>query len=143
VRSIERILGYAIERRTLKGFDYKKPAPARDAEFARPPASIRRVTEQQLMQQNPPSLQHVEQAVVGKAYTAAENELVTKDLYTITLDAESTATSGQCAGQERKFSHHGLMRFVTGEFLFFFTKPASGEINLIPTHHATWTRPQP
>jgi ATP-dependent RNA helicase RhlE len=37
VRSIERVLGYAIERRTLKDFDYKKPAPARDAEFTRPP----------------------------------------------------------------------------------------------------------
>jgi len=37
VRSIERVLGFAIERRTLKDFDYKKPAPSRDAEFARPP----------------------------------------------------------------------------------------------------------
>jgi ATP-dependent RNA helicase RhlE len=37
VRSIERVLGAKIERRTLKGFDYTKPAPARDAEFARPP----------------------------------------------------------------------------------------------------------
>ena len=37
VRSIERVLGAKIERRVLKGFDYQKPAPARDAEFARPP----------------------------------------------------------------------------------------------------------
>ncbi len=37
VRSIERVLGEKIERRTLDGFDYKKAAPARDAEFARPP----------------------------------------------------------------------------------------------------------
>ncbi len=37
VRSIERVLGYAIERRTVKEFDYKKPAPERDREFARPP----------------------------------------------------------------------------------------------------------
>lgn len=37
VRNIERILGEKVERRTLKGFDYAKPAPARDAEFARPP----------------------------------------------------------------------------------------------------------
>ena len=37
VRSIERVLGYAIERRTIKDFDYKKAAPSRDAEFARPP----------------------------------------------------------------------------------------------------------
>ena len=35
VRSIERILGEEVERRTLKSFDYKKPAPARDVEFAR------------------------------------------------------------------------------------------------------------
>ncbi len=42
VRSIERILGEKVERRTLKGFDYKKPAPARDAEFARPPHEPRR-----------------------------------------------------------------------------------------------------
>jgi len=29
VRNIERVLGKKVERRTLKGFDYKKPAPAR------------------------------------------------------------------------------------------------------------------
>ncbi len=37
VRSIERVLGAKIERRTLRDFDYKKAAPARDTEFARPP----------------------------------------------------------------------------------------------------------
>jgi ATP-dependent RNA helicase RhlE len=37
VRSIERVLGQRVERRILNGFDYKKAAPARDAEFARPP----------------------------------------------------------------------------------------------------------
>jgi ATP-dependent RNA helicase RhlE len=36
LRSIERVLGEKIERRTLKGFDYTKPAPARDSEFTRP-----------------------------------------------------------------------------------------------------------
>ena len=42
VRSIERVLGAKIERRTLKEFDYHKPAPARDAEFARPPREPQR-----------------------------------------------------------------------------------------------------
>jgi ATP-dependent RNA helicase RhlE len=37
VRSIERVLGAKIERRILKGFDYKKAAPQRDNEFSRPP----------------------------------------------------------------------------------------------------------
>ncbi len=37
VRAIERVLGKKVERRTLKDFDYNKPAPARDTEFARPP----------------------------------------------------------------------------------------------------------
>jgi ATP-dependent RNA helicase RhlE len=37
VRSIERVLGSKIERRLLKDFDYKKPAPAKNLEFARPP----------------------------------------------------------------------------------------------------------
>jgi ATP-dependent RNA helicase RhlE len=37
IRSIERVLNAKIERRTLKDFDYKKSAPARDTEFARPP----------------------------------------------------------------------------------------------------------
>jgi ATP-dependent RNA helicase RhlE len=37
VKSIERVLGGTIERRVLKGFDYTKSAPARDADFARPP----------------------------------------------------------------------------------------------------------
>ncbi len=37
VRSIERVLGGKIERRILEGFDYTKPAPARNTEFVRPP----------------------------------------------------------------------------------------------------------
>lgn len=46
VRSIERVLGAKIERRTLKGFDYTKPVPARDAEFARPPREHQRRRDQ-------------------------------------------------------------------------------------------------
>jgi superfamily II DNA/RNA helicase len=42
VRSIERVLREKIERRTLEGFDYKKSAPARDTEFARPPREPQR-----------------------------------------------------------------------------------------------------
>lgn len=42
IKSIERVLGEKIDRRILKGFDYKKPAPARDAEFARPPREPQR-----------------------------------------------------------------------------------------------------
>ncbi len=36
VQSIERILGEKVERRKLDGFDYKKPTPAQNTEFARP-----------------------------------------------------------------------------------------------------------
>jgi ATP-dependent RNA helicase RhlE len=42
VNSIERVLGAKVERCLLQGFDYKKPAPARDAEFARPPHETQR-----------------------------------------------------------------------------------------------------
>jgi len=35
VRSIERVLGEKVERRTMKEFDYKKAAPAHDTEFVR------------------------------------------------------------------------------------------------------------
>jgi ATP-dependent RNA helicase RhlE len=42
IKGIERILGERIERRLLKAFDYKKPAPARDVEFARPPRESQR-----------------------------------------------------------------------------------------------------
>lgn len=42
VRSIERVLNEKIERRTIENFDYKKPAPARDLEFARPPREPQR-----------------------------------------------------------------------------------------------------
>lgn len=42
VRSIERVLSEKIERRTLEDFDYKKPAPTRDLEFARPPREPQR-----------------------------------------------------------------------------------------------------
>ena len=51
VRSIERVLGEKVERRTLKGFDYKKPAPARDTEFARPPREPQRRRQQKKPQQ--------------------------------------------------------------------------------------------
>lgn len=37
VRSIERVLGASIERRTVEGFDYAVPSPRKDDEFARPP----------------------------------------------------------------------------------------------------------
>jgi len=46
VRSIERVLGEKVERRTLDGFDYKKLAPARDTEFARPPRKPQRGRQQ-------------------------------------------------------------------------------------------------
>jgi len=46
VRSIERVLGSRIERRTAKGFDYHQPAPKRDTEFARPPREPRRRPEE-------------------------------------------------------------------------------------------------
>lgn len=42
VRAIERILGTRLEQRTLPGFDYNAPAPARDTEFARPPREPQR-----------------------------------------------------------------------------------------------------
>lgn len=42
VRAIERVLGEKIGRRIVEGFDYKKPTPARDTEFARPPREPQR-----------------------------------------------------------------------------------------------------
>jgi ATP-dependent RNA helicase RhlE len=51
VRSIERVLGEKIERRTVKSFDYKAPAPARDTEFARPPREPQRRREQKRPEQ--------------------------------------------------------------------------------------------
>jgi ATP-dependent RNA helicase RhlE len=51
VRSIERVLGEKIERRTLKDFDYKKAAPARDTEFARPPREQQRRSTQKRPEQ--------------------------------------------------------------------------------------------
>lgn len=37
VRTIEKKLGAALERRLVEGFDYHVPAPRKDQEFARPP----------------------------------------------------------------------------------------------------------
>ncbi len=48
VRSIERVLGEKVERRTLSGFDYKRSAPARDTEFARPPRKPQRGRQQRV-----------------------------------------------------------------------------------------------
>ncbi|MBF6613814.1 MAG: DEAD/DEAH box helicase [Chloroflexi bacterium] len=42
VRSIERVLGDRVERRTVEGFDYGKAAPARNIEFNRPPREPQR-----------------------------------------------------------------------------------------------------
>ena len=42
VWNIEAVLGEEIERRMLKDFDYKKSAPARDAEFVRAPRERQR-----------------------------------------------------------------------------------------------------
>jgi len=42
VRAIERLLGKAIERRKIDGFDYACAAPERDSEFHRPPLSQNR-----------------------------------------------------------------------------------------------------
>jgi ATP-dependent RNA helicase RhlE len=47
IKSIERVLGKKIERRTLKDFDYKKSAPARNTEFARLPREQQRIRTQQ------------------------------------------------------------------------------------------------
>ncbi|MBI4495744.1 MAG: DEAD/DEAH box helicase [Deltaproteobacteria bacterium] len=41
-RSIDLVLGKKVERRRLKGFEYNKPAPARDTEVAPPPGDSRR-----------------------------------------------------------------------------------------------------
>ncbi|MCX5889773.1 MAG: DEAD/DEAH box helicase [Deltaproteobacteria bacterium] len=45
VRSIERVLRAKVKRCTLNGFDYKKAAPSRDKEFARPPRQPQRRSE--------------------------------------------------------------------------------------------------
>ena len=42
VRSIERVLRAKVKRCTVEGFDYKKAAPSRDAEFARGPRQPQR-----------------------------------------------------------------------------------------------------
>ena len=42
VRSIERVLCAKVKRCTLNGFDYKKAAPSRNTEFARPPRQPQR-----------------------------------------------------------------------------------------------------
>jgi ATP-dependent RNA helicase RhlE len=41
VRTIEKKLGAALERRTIADFDYSVPAPHKDAEFSRPPREPR------------------------------------------------------------------------------------------------------
>ena len=48
VRNIERVLGNRVERRTLDGFDYRKPMPGRDLEFARLPRKPQERREQKI-----------------------------------------------------------------------------------------------
>jgi ATP-dependent RNA helicase RhlE len=46
VRTIERVLGAKVERRTIEGFDYSAAAPQRDTEFSRPPREPQRRRQQ-------------------------------------------------------------------------------------------------
>lgn len=78
VRSIERVLGEKIERRTVKSFDYKTPAPARDTEFARPPREPQRRREPKRPEQashraasSPQKAHHAQPAHGGAHRTAA------------------------------------------------------------------------
>ena len=41
VRAVEKVLSYKVERRTVAGFDYTSPAPARDREFEWDPRPVR------------------------------------------------------------------------------------------------------
>jgi superfamily II DNA/RNA helicase len=67
VRSIERVLGEKVDRRKLAGFDYTKPAPSRDTEFARPP----REPQRRRVQEKPgPSRSHTTAAAPKKAHQA-------------------------------------------------------------------------
>jgi ATP-dependent RNA helicase RhlE len=44
VKTVEKLLGKAIERKTVQGFDYGVPAPKKDEEFKRPPRQQQRRT---------------------------------------------------------------------------------------------------
>jgi ATP-dependent RNA helicase RhlE len=59
VRTIERVLGAKVERRTIEGFDYNAAAPARDTEFSRPPREPQRSRRprQQPARETPATLQ--------------------------------------------------------------------------------------
>lgn len=72
VRSIERVLGEKVERRTLKGFDYHKSQPARDTEFARPPRQPQRRREQKKCE---PSRAHTASAPIQKAVHSERAEV--------------------------------------------------------------------
>jgi ATP-dependent RNA helicase RhlE len=72
VRSIERVLGEKVERRTLKGFDYHKSQPARDTEFARPPRQPQRRREQKKYE---PSRAHTASAPIQKAVHSERTEV--------------------------------------------------------------------
>jgi ATP-dependent RNA helicase RhlE len=57
VKAIERVLGGAIERRRVEGFDYQAVAPKKDGEFSRPPrvAQPARPMEQRRKDASPPA----------------------------------------------------------------------------------------
>jgi ATP-dependent RNA helicase RhlE len=63
VRSIERVLGAKVERRRLEGFDYKKAAPPRETEFARPRYQPQRRRERERPE---PSRSHTAAATLQK-----------------------------------------------------------------------------
>jgi superfamily II DNA/RNA helicase len=71
VRSIERVLGEKVERRTVNGFDYKKKAPVRDTGFPRPLREPRR----NCKQNNPvPSRSNTTAAAPQKGYQGRRAE---------------------------------------------------------------------
>ena len=93
VRSIERVLGEKMERRTMKEFDYKKAAPAHDNEFAR---------SQRLRSQNKPETsgahcvgatsqdKHQGRRADGQKFKSADIQKISQQVYAPRNSATST-----------------------------------------------------
>jgi ATP-dependent RNA helicase RhlE len=75
VRSIEQVLKAKIERRTIEGFDYKVPAPRKDAEFARPPREPRSQPKSKAAQPKP-AVNKAAAPAVSKSKPAVRPEVV-------------------------------------------------------------------
>lgn len=87
VRTIEKTLGAALERRSVADFDYSVPAPNKDAEFARPPRPPQ--------PRRKPDAKTKSQPATGKPASSPQSRIVAKSGHDTTVNRPARPIANQ------------------------------------------------